>query len=29
MLAHPARIQLTSQGVKIGLEGENLSIKPL
>ena len=29
MLAHPNRIQLTSQGVKIGLEGENLSIKPL
>ncbi|NLA97309.1 MAG: DUF4867 family protein [Spirochaetales bacterium] len=29
MLAHPDRIQLTSQGVAVGLEGENLSIRPL
>lgn len=29
MLAHPDRVQLTSQGVVVGLEGENLSVKPL
>lgn len=29
MLAHPARVQLTSQGVVVGLEGENLSVNPL